>query len=283
MDWEYQKANFENQLLELESLQSMFFNPGEIKIEDTNSVIDIKEYINQKSNFLPKPLGLTINLEVDNYKFEIMINLPLEYPNKRPNIFVRNSKLAREAHSKLNKDLSDHMNNLEIGEPCIFSAICWIQDNGLKYIDLKENITKAAENHAEPLLRFWIYSHHIYSKTKRREIMQQANTLKLTGFCMPGKPGVICVEGKTSNVNEWWQIIRSMTWKRIVCKVIEECLDESESDFLKFNTFEEVAFQTSSVKCNHMDMGELGKYLEKHNCSYIFKDLFGVEVKSGNN
>ena len=37
-------------------------------------------------------------------------------------------------------------------------------------------------------------SHHIYSKIKRKDLQGLASDLNLTGFVMPGKPGVICVE-----------------------------------------------------------------------------------------
>jgi len=42
--------------------------------------------------------------------------------------------------------------------------------------------------------RYWIYSHHIYSKVKRRTLQDLAHQFRLTGFCLPGKPGIICVE-----------------------------------------------------------------------------------------
>lgn len=37
--------------------------------------------------------------------------------------------------------------------------------------------------------RFWIYSHHIYSTTKRKTIIELAEQLGLSGFSHPGKPG----------------------------------------------------------------------------------------------
>lgn len=72
-----------------------------------------------------------------------------------------------------------------------------------------------------------------------------------------------------------------MTWKKIFCKVIEEDKEEEEGKFLKFDKFEEVVFQNSGSKFNHMDMGELFKYLEDRHLGYIFKELFGVDAKSG--
>jgi hypothetical protein len=48
--------------------------------------------------------------------------------------------------------------------------------------------------------RYWIYSHHIYSRAKRRDLQQLALEHRLTGFCHPGKPGVICVEVSVSGL-----------------------------------------------------------------------------------
>ncbi|KAL3267312.1 hypothetical protein HHI36_011444 [Cryptolaemus montrouzieri] len=277
MNNEKLKQNLEIQLEELESLQSMFYNHGELKIEDPVTLFEIKNYINETNGFVPPELDMTINLEVDSLKFQLYVNLPQEYPDISPTVFVRNEKLNRIQNGKLNRDLKEFMENLEKGEPCIFSAISWVQDNATTYVDMSSDVKDISESIEDPPSRLWIYSHHIYSKTKRREIINQAQSLNLNGFCLPGKPGIICVEGATKNCNEWWQIIRSMTWKKIYCKITEEFDDES--DFLKFDKFEEVSFQTNNLKCNHMDMGELCKYLEIHKCSYIFKDLFGVEGK----
>ena len=53
--------------------------------------------------------------------------------------------------------------------------------------------------------RMWIYSHHIYNKVKRRNIVEWAKELGMTGFCMPGKPGIVCVEGLQENCDNYWQ------------------------------------------------------------------------------
>lgn len=63
--------------------------------------------------------------------------------------------------------------------------------------------------------RIWIYSHHIYSKVKRQEIQDWGKELKLHGFSMPGKPGIICAEGFSCDVEEFWHRVRRMSWKKI--------------------------------------------------------------------
>jgi hypothetical protein len=34
-----------------------------------------------------------------------------------------------------------------------------------------------------------------FIKHGRREILDLANVFRITGFCLPGKPGIICAEG----------------------------------------------------------------------------------------
>lgn len=181
------QENLETQLTELESLQSVFYNPGEIRIEDTQTLSDIKDFDFSKSSFLPQYLDFTVNIIVENLKFELCVTLSHEYPRTEPEMFVRNHKLNRTQHMRLNKELCEYISSVERGEPCIFSAISWLQDNAFGYVDVKEEICLQKEEKDEKYVRYWIYSHHIYSKTKRREIVDLANQLHIQGFCMPGE------------------------------------------------------------------------------------------------
>ncbi|XP_057653865.1 RWD domain-containing protein 2A isoform X2 [Diorhabda carinulata] len=273
------RENLRIHLAELESLESVFCNPGELKIEDICTLADVKDFVDDKTTIPPPYLDLTINLYIDNMKFELCATLPHKYPYSQPEIFVRNDKLNREQHVKINKDLNEFVAGQEKGEPCIFSATCWLKDHADEYLQIEQEQPSKKEERNEKFVRYWIYSHHIYSKTKRREILELAQELKVTGFCMPGKPGLICVEGSYSDVSEWWQTIKSMNWKKIFCKIVEDDKEEAGGNFLKFNNFEEVAFQSNGVKCNHMDMGELYKFMKAHDLGYIFKEIF-VETKS---
>lgn len=180
------RENLEIQLSELESLQSVFYNPGEIKVEDPCALYEIKNFISYKSPQLPQYLDLVINLNIESLKFQLCISLPHDYPYTEPEIFVRNHKLNRNEHFKLNKDLQDYVAGLEKGEPCIFSAASWLQDNAQTYVDIKEETSQKNNTSNEIYVRYWIYSHHIYSKTKRKEIVDLAHQLRIQGFCMPG-------------------------------------------------------------------------------------------------
>jgi hypothetical protein len=77
-----------------------------------------------------------------------------------------------------------------------------------------------------------------------------------------------------------------MNWKKIMCKKKEEekvQKDQNVDAFRKFTGFQEICFDGGKSKSreSHMNMGEFYKYLSDHECSYVFRDYFGVEGKTG--
>ncbi|XP_047121467.1 RWD domain-containing protein 2A isoform X1 [Schistocerca piceifrons] len=272
------------QLSEFEMLQSMFSNPGEFCVDDPSVIADINEFVDGRCSIIPPRLDFSINLFIDMAKFEVCVNLPHDYPATEPDIFVRSDKLSRNQQHSLNIDLSKFIADLDRGEICICSAISWLQENATHYyVAIKpEPQVKICEDE-DLFTRYWIYSHHIYSKIKRREVLDLAHEFNITGFCLPGKPGIICAEGSSMDCDEWWQKVKSMNWKKIMCKKKETFkLNGGEMDELrKFPSFREISFESGKGKSqeHHMDMGEFYRYLAEHNCSYVFKDYFGVDGK----
>ena len=133
--------------------------------------------------------------------------------------------MDKNDHRKLNEDLLDFITNIERGELCMYSVIEWIQENLNKYtfVDSKDSISDSAGKKTKQeedivFTRLWIYSHHIYNKFKRRDIIDWAEELKLTSFSLPGKPGVVCIEGYSRPVDEYWHRLRRLNWKRLAIK-----------------------------------------------------------------
>ena len=96
---------------------------------------------------------------------------------------------------------------------------------------------------------------------------------------MPGKPGIVCLEGLLDICNDVWSIIKQWNWKKINVKFQEdqECSIDDSNEFRKFVKFEEIGFVKGDTRDYHMDMGEFFKYLKTHDCDYMFKELFGIE------
>ena len=129
-------------------------------------------------------------------QLELVCNFPHEYPSVLPEIFTRAPAMDRESHRRLSEDLHEFLSSLETGQILVGSVIEWLQEKAHLY--LKEApqqggktspSQQTSSEEDKSFMRLWIYSHHIYSKFKRRDIVDWATELGLHGFSMPGKPG----------------------------------------------------------------------------------------------
>ncbi|XP_060689482.1 RWD domain-containing protein 2B [Hemiscyllium ocellatum] len=285
-------ANVEAQLSELELLLSMF--PNELLVDDQLALIDLKEYVQGKILIPPTSrLQYTVQLQLDtpNVVCALSCSFPPNYPAVIPEISIRSAALHRTQQAQLNIDLHEYLRQNCCGEICMLNAIEWIKDHAAKYMRKQ---TIATENRQPArtknitCTRLWIYSHHIYNKEKRKNILEWAKELSLTGFSMPGKPGVICVEGPQSACEEYWARAKRLTWKRILIRHREDTiLDITNIDmetamqmFRKFTDFEEKIFDVHGTKGNHMDLGQLYQFLNEKECGDVFQLYFGVEGRT---
>lgn len=268
------------QLSEFELLKSMYPNNDEIVLTDKKILEEIQRFLNHECEYTPSHLDYSLNLHMDSLKLEICIDLPTMYPKEEPDIYVRCNQLNRQQETLLNSGLSSFIKNNHYGEVCLYTAISWIQDNIDNLTSNLANLVPEDEEERIPIedkyIRLWIYSHHIYNKKKREEIVKKARELNITGFCLPGKPGIVCIEGTDINCNDWWRDIKSMTWKKIGIRKTEE-LDSPQQ--VKFSNFEEIHFRSSVGRLSkHEDMSEFFKYMDTHGLRQAFNDVFGLST-----
>ena len=279
------KENLTAQVCELETLESIY--PKELRITERGVLADINEFVRNPMQELPQRLEYSIKIPFNNEYIELFISLSSNYPKEKPEVYARSSFLSRTEQLLLNQSLSDILEHQEENEPCIQVLILWLQDNGENFL-IKSNknlytevITRYKnkdQNNSTSFTRFWIYSHHIYSKHKRKKIIELAEENSLTGFCLAGKPGVICIEGAFEDCDYCWQKIKSMNWQKILLKLVEEEKDcKDMMDIMrKFSDFQEIFFTISG---RHNDMSQVLKYLMEHKSQHVFKELFSIEVK----
>ncbi|XP_043261010.1 RWD domain-containing protein 2A [Colletes gigas] len=278
------RENLMVQIYELEALESVY--PKELVIADHGTLADINDFIKNPAQEHPQRLEYSIELPMNGGTIELLVSLPANYPEEKPEIYARGSSLNRTQQLLLNQALNNVVNHQEEHEPCIYMLISWLQDNGDDYIvasnvnqrkdyDIEDKRNKKAGSTI--FARYWIYSHHIYSKFKRRDIIAMAIENSVTGFCLAGKPGIICMEGILEDCDYCWQKIKSMNWHKILIKLLEKEENCNIDNMRKFNDFQEISFPSSE---RHNNMGQLFKYLTEHKLQYAFKELFGIEGKS---
>nr|XP_008525276.1 PREDICTED: RWD domain-containing protein 2B [Equus przewalskii]XP_008525277.1 PREDICTED: RWD domain-containing protein 2B [Equus przewalskii] len=281
----------EAQLSELDLLASMFPGENELVVNDQLALAELKDCIEKRTmegRSSKVYFTINMNLEVSEeamVTFSLACILPFKYPAVVPEITVRSVSLSRSQQTQLNSDLTAYLQQNFLGDVCILNATDWVKEHASGYISRDTTASPAPESTVQPvdltLTRLWIYSHHIYNKCKRKNILEWARELALSGFSMPGKPGVVCVEGPQSACEEFWSRVRKLNWKRILIRHREDIPFDGSNEELerqrKFSIFEEKVFSVSGARGNHMDFGQLYQFLNAKGCGDVFQMFFGVE------
>ncbi|CAH1264158.1 RWDD2B [Branchiostoma lanceolatum] len=279
----------ELQLSEIELLGSMFPGQGELVLDDPATVADVRQYVDGQTDTPPAArLEFTVNLKLQEpQQFSIQCSFPHDYPEALPDISIWTSCITRQGQSQLNLELSQYLQTLPSGELYVNSVLEWVQDNVSRFLGPVSPTKEISPANAASttFARYWIYSHHIQSKFKRRDLNEWAGKLAVTGFYLPGKPGIICVEGGKERCEEYWKWVRELNWKKISLRHHEETeiADGQTVDGLrKFQGFGEKVFGAHNFHGRnfHMDLGEFYQFLKEHQCETIYAILFGIEGKS---
>ncbi|XP_043519120.1 RWD domain-containing protein 2A isoform X2 [Frieseomelitta varia] len=258
------KQNLEIQISELEVLQSIY--PKELVIADYGVLADVNEFVRNPMQEMPQRL-------------EYSVHIPLS--NEKPEIYARGTSLNRSQQLSLNQALNSVLERQEDNEPCIHVLITWLQDNGEEFLKESTQSLKRKDrdtsNMPTDFARYWIYSHHIYSRFKRKKIVDLAKSSSLTGFCLAGKPGAICIEGALEDCDYCWHEIKSLKWQKITLKLIEKEQDCKDINAIrKFENFKEILFTNDGRQNN---LGQMLKYLADHESQHTFRSLFDIESK----
>ncbi|XP_017106002.2 RWD domain-containing protein 2A [Drosophila bipectinata] len=271
------------QLEELELLTSIYCGPGELQMLDAGVVADFNEFLaeDKGKSFtdLPSHLEYIVKLNLSNsHSVEVRVELPHLYPLlERARVSVHSPLLGKSREHCLKTEVENYQNELQVEEtePYIFQLLSWLLEKIeelLKRPDSEFSEPKMPPEPPQPvashLERLWIYSHHIKSSAKRQELIRQARQLDLTGFSRPGKPGIICVEGATDNVQEFWRCIKALRWQKI-------SLVRTEPRQRK-RGFEDFSEQLFNEEDGVMGMGQFIRFLESHGFAYMKSELFGL-------
>ncbi|XP_068144765.1 RWD domain-containing protein 2A [Drosophila tropicalis] len=272
------------QLEELELLSYIYCKTNELQLLDPSVVTDYNEYL-EKSHTLPAAhLEYIIKLPImdKSNNIDVRIELPHLYPKlEKARISVHSSLLGKLKEEYLQQEITKYLEEQQEDdtEPYIYQLLSWLQDQMevLLKRPASEFTPKEVPVEADAsanLERMWIYSHHIKSTTKRQELIRQARQLKLSGFSRPGKPGIICIEGDSTNVQEYWRSIKSLRWQKITL-----VRTETKQRKRRFENFTEQLFNaegSSNSEEGIMNMGQFIKFLDDHGSGYMKAELFGL-------
>jgi hypothetical protein len=77
---------------------------------------------------------------------------------------------------------------------------------------LKSTRQEELSTGTEPCVRVWFYFPSISTRSKRDDFIIHAPSYRLTGFLYAGKPGLLCVEGGSQEIDDYMKFIKTESW-----------------------------------------------------------------------
>ncbi|EDQ89547.1 uncharacterized protein MONBRDRAFT_8082 [Monosiga brevicollis MX1] len=238
---------------------------------------------------------LHVSGTVSGFRASAIASLTPTYPAHLPEITLRctgHSRAQLEAHGATLRDFLQPL----AGDVVLFSVYQWLQEQIPDWeSDFEAHRAGVASNTSNPnvsapdgvnapashvFMRQYIYFHHIYNTSKRRDIVGWADELRLCGFSVIGKPGLVCVEGPEAAVTDYVSRLRRLPWQKMQVKVTDRVEGLGGPDEVAaccaFPLLNELHTDTHGNRGNHANMGEVRAFLAQHGQEHVFTDLFGL-------
>ncbi|KAH8876436.1 RWD domain-containing protein [Schistosoma japonicum] len=266
---------------EVELLLSMF-SEDEIQLGDVESYLNMKRHA--ELNVIPEKTDVDFVIRLKK-KVELSVVLPNGYPSwntshpVKPLITLRLLSGSSSLHCINVRELSSCFNQFideisNTGEPILVACIDWLQNELTnKALVTDESLATLSANSIlnndtnERIICLWIISHHIRSPVKRRLILEWSKELKLTGCCMPGRPGLVIVEGGEIEAGEYWRRLRNLQWKHIQLR---------EKEILGTGAYQIRRFQDGFHELMLSQQSWFSWLNEHHVTSDEYKHIFGI-------
>jgi hypothetical protein len=217
----------EIQLGQIDLLLAMY--PDEIQLETTSQeIIDNLRNMEDGGTY-PPPAGspsvsmllkvvVSEDTTLSEQELELDLTFPFIYegthmPEDPPQVKVRvrqPSWLSRAATADLMTDLPK--------DDDLLGTIEHIKEAAAQQLEQAETTAHnlASQNQssagAGPMVRVWFYFPSISTRSKRDDFIIHAPSYQLTGFLYAGKPGLLCVEGDSQNIDDYMKFIKTESW-----------------------------------------------------------------------
>lgn len=129
-----------------------------------------------------------------------------------------------------------------------------------------------------PIVRVWFYFQSLSTREKRNDIVNYAASYSLTGFVLAGKPGVLCLEGASADIDAYMKFIKTHSWGDIPShqKKVSERFRETEGVQRVFSGMEEITDslgERSGQRANRGDMQALEAWLRARGLQEAFGNV----------
>lgn len=165
----------------------------------------------------------------------------------------------------------------------ILAAFDYIQENAPEYLKKSATLSHQpipSDNvECATLLRVWFYFPSLSTREKRKDLVTYAARYGLTGFVLAGKPGMLCLEGTSKDVDDYMNAIKNESWGDIPShqkKVSERFREECGVEGRKFEDMTEITDQLGEkrgARKNRGDMAALEAFLKEKGVGESFSKV----------
>ncbi|CAN8104887.1 unnamed protein product [Discula destructiva] len=243
------------------------------------------------ANCLPPSLDITVTVPVEDessdasHSIQMSISAPLLSQEKDPTEPPPISYQVRQPPWMSRTELSKMVADMPVAD--VVSALEYVKENASQYFHrddrCPENPQTASSKNDGPLLRVFFYFPSLSTREKRKDLVNYAPRYHLTGFVLAGKPGVLCLEGTSTNVDNYMNAIKNESWgdipshqKKVSERLREHCGEEGR----KFEGMREITDdlgERRGTRKNRGDMAALEAFLTEQGVGASFsKVIMGV-------
>eukprot|EP01018_Ginkgo_biloba_P004237 Gb_36948 [translate_table: standard] len=113
--------------------------------------------------------------------------------------------------------------------------------------------------------RVLVWFHHIKSLQKRKSILEWSKELNLGGYCKPGFPGIIVIEGEKCEVDTYLKQLQNLRWQAMSIR------GEEEDEVPHGKEIDDMRHFPKGVKeVDEHGMSELGHFCREANLEHLF-------------
>lgn len=219
----------ESQLTTIELLKAMFPSPGELEIPESTAecFTSLQNWCQDPTSTAPKvppSVSLTVSLPICNGEKTIQVNLsvPLECENpagetidQPPSLgytLRQPDWLSKAEVSRLAASIPADTDALDAFEHIQAEASRFLETKRSQAEPPKETDNGQTSRPGVSIVRVWFYFPSLSTRKKRDDLVSLAPEYSLTGFVLAGKPGVLCLEGGSRDIDAYMSFIKTHSW-----------------------------------------------------------------------
>jgi hypothetical protein len=276
----------ESQLATIDLLTAMFPAPGELEIPEstTQCVEKLRDWCEDpasKPSNIPSSIYLHVCLPIVGGDRTIQVNVSIPLQCEDPETIDQPPSLGyslRQPEWMSKAEVAEVATSIPEGDA--LEAFEYFQTEASRFLEIKQSQAVSSEDRGSggPVVRVWFYFPSLSTRKKRDDMVNLAPGYSLTGFVLAGKPGVLCLEGASSDIDSYMSFIKTHSWGDIPShqKKVSERFRETEGTQRVFSGMEEITNslgERGGQRANRGDMQALEAWLGSKGLQEAFEKV----------